>query len=472
MPTYPLGGDANTLIAIDCQEGAGATLLTNTGSLAGTLPGLSPYGAGWVSGVTGLGPGGKAVSFPGTPNGFNVFRAANVAQPASTKWTFSVLIHAKVASGAGNYGSIFNFRYQPYPSWSFPYHTGFYYDPSSGSYEFSLSFTDGNVIHVTVGSGFISEDVDTLLMATYDQDTGIASTWAHYLDGMGAVQTTTVINSPDISKRTLSWGSGGLQLGDNATEGSEQARQGKYARARVETVVRDTAYGAALLALYRNPPPSIDSISPAGGIGGDSVAIVGSNFAVGAVASFGGIDAVTTRVDSTHLTAIAPPHAPGVVDVAVTNPAGVPGTLAGGWTYLTSPAQVVILDAGVGAARNFMLDPGTGDKLIQGGNWVMVRGLPSIAQDLRTSLQLFAGEWFLDQSIGLPWFQSILVKNPNVRFVRSIFADAIQARPGVVGLANLQLDFDRATRVLRVTFSVQTDAGLLENIVVDVPVTP
>jgi hypothetical protein len=47
-----------------------------------------------------------------------------------------------------------------------------------------------------------------------------------------------------------------------------------------------------------------------------------------------------TVVNSTTITAEAPPQQPGVVDVTVTNPDGQHGTVTGGYTYVTGSGNV------------------------------------------------------------------------------------------------------------------------------------
>ena len=85
----------------------------------------------------------------------------------------------------------------------------------------------------------------------------------------------------------------------------------------------------------------------------------------------------------------------------------------------------------------------------------------AIVQSLRVRLQFMQGEWFLDESEGLSYFQEILVKNPNVAQIRRLIADRIVETPGVTTLDSLALDFDRTARTLAVTFKVSTDVGEL-----------
>ena len=94
-----------------------------------------------------------------------------------------------------------------------------------------------------------------------------------------------------------------------------------------------------------SPPaqaPTVTSVSPTSGTtaGGTSVSISGTNFVSGATVAFGGTTATNVNVgSSTTITATAPAHAAGAVNVVVTNPNGLSGTLTNGYTYLNPPPQ-------------------------------------------------------------------------------------------------------------------------------------
>lgn len=91
------------------------------------------------------------------------------------------------------------------------------------------------------------------------------------------------------------------------------------------------------------PGPTATSVTPAMGLvaGGDTVTISGSNFRNGATVKFGGVAATgVTYVNATTLTAIAPAHSLGKVDVMITNDDGQTSTLPNGYRYV-SPAPSI-----------------------------------------------------------------------------------------------------------------------------------
>ncbi len=87
--------------------------------------------------------------------------------------------------------------------------------------------------------------------------------------------------------------------------------------------------------------PSVSSVSPHDGAtaGGATVTIHGKNFAAGSKVEFGSADAAhVTRTNATTLTATAPKHAPGTVDVRVITGAGTSAKAsADQFTYWAPP---------------------------------------------------------------------------------------------------------------------------------------
>lgn len=100
------------------------------------------------------------------------------------------------------------------------------------------------------------------------------------------------------------------------------------------------------------------------------------------------------------------------------------------------------------------IDPATGD--IQ-----LVDGAARVAQQIKVTLLLFLGEWFLDTSFGVPYMEDILVKNPRWGTVNAVLRTRIAAVPGVLRIRRLTLDLNRSTRHLSVTFEAETTFGLV-----------
>jgi len=96
----------------------------------------------------------------------------------------------------------------------------------------------------------------------------------------------------------------------------------------------------------------------------------------------------------------------------------------------------------------------------------------TMTQKIRAALKTFLGEWFLDDSenptVGLPYFQSLFAdKIPTVELAEAIFIDALVNIEGVTNVESLSFDYDRETRLLRVTFKVNItgDGNYVEDVI-------
>jgi hypothetical protein len=120
-----------------------------------------------------------------------------------------------------------------------------------------------------------------------------------------------------------------------------------HAAGAVSVVVTNTGGQSGTLTsgfTYIAPAPTVSSVSPNSGStnGGTAVTITGTNFAAGAMVTFGGTAATNVTVaSSTSITATTPAHAAGAVNVVVTNTGGQSGTLSSGFTYTSSTSTPI-----------------------------------------------------------------------------------------------------------------------------------
>lgn len=97
------------------------------------------------------------------------------------------------------------------------------------------------------------------------------------------------------------------------------------------------------------------------------------------------------------------------------------------------------------------LDPTTGDLDISGNTLHLVDGDDAIRQQLAIRYQFFKGEWQNDLRVGFPYFESVLVKNPDTNVIRGMYRQATVTTPGLDSIENLTLAINPATRVLSVS---------------------
>jgi hypothetical protein len=97
------------------------------------------------------------------------------------------------------------------------------------------------------------------------------------------------------------------------------------------------------------------------------------------------------------------------------------------------------------------------DLRVVNGRMRFFEGKDTIAQKVKIRLQLFQGEWFLDQRIGFPYWQKVFVKNPDLRSLRALYKQAILESPGIASVDNLDLEL--TDRALNLEFDATTDEG-------------
>jgi hypothetical protein len=122
----------------------------------------------------------------------------------------------------------------------------------------------------------------------------------------------------------------------------------------------------------------------------------------------------------------------------------------------------------VGPGLNLKLSD-SGELVLEAGSAALVSGRTAesareaIAQAARCRLRTFLGEWFLDSSIGVPWFEQVLgVKPRGVNAARVLLRDELLKVPGVTAVLEVVLAFDGSTRTLSGTFRAATELGELE----------
>ncbi len=103
------------------------------------------------------------------------------------------------------------------------------------------------------------------------------------------------------------------------------------------------------------------------------------------------------------------------------------------------------------------LDPATGD-LAFPPYWL--RGAAAVAQKVRVRFRFFAGEWFLDRRLGVPYFRDILIKNPDRLVVSTVFRGVLTLTPGIKRVASFSSSLDVSTRTLTADFEATLDNGV------------
>lgn len=83
----------------------------------------------------------------------------------------------------------------------------------------------------------------------------------------------------------------------------------------------------------------------------------------------------------------------------------------------------------------------------------------AIYQRLRIRLLTMLGEHFLFQQEGVPYMESILVKNPDLGEVANLFTATISETEGIRRVVSLDTDYDPVQRTLGISFEVVIESS-------------
>lgn len=109
---------------------------------------------------------------------------------------------------------------------------------------------------------------------------------------------------------------------------------------------------------------------------------------------------------------------------------------------------------------DLLLDRDTHDMVfVNGATPVTQDRRDVVAQRLKIKLMTFLGEWFLDQDIGVPYFQRIFAKQSSRASVDAIFQQQILTTEGVVQILEYNSSLESSTRTFSFTFRVLTEDG-------------
>lgn len=110
---------------------------------------------------------------------------------------------------------------------------------------------------------------------------------------------------------------------------------------------------------------------------------------------------------------------------------------------------------------DILLDVVTDDIDLSTGGLQLVTGIDAILQNSRIRFRFFKGEWFLNTTEGIPYFENILIKNPNSITMQSIFRQVILTTEGIASLSRFNLDTSKVSseRKARLSYTAVSDTG-------------
>lgn len=107
------------------------------------------------------------------------------------------------------------------------------------------------------------------------------------------------------------------------------------------------------------------------------------------------------------------------------------------------------------------LDAKKHDLIIADGDFIVIDNAERVAQQIKIQLLTWLGEWFLDTTHGVPYLDYILVKNPNLELIASIFREQIMKVDDVDFVNSLEIDYNERERTMTVQYEASTSYGLV-----------
>lgn len=111
-----------------------------------------------------------------------------------------------------------------------------------------------------------------------------------------------------------------------------------------------------------------------------------------------------------------------------------------------------------------------GDIMTSGTQFYRDGSKEEAAQNVRTRLKFFTGEWFLNIQDGTPWFPDtnrygILGKGGSYSQKEAIIRRRILLAPAVAGMSSFNIDYDVDTRRLTVKAGIISTSGQTADLV-------
>lgn len=100
----------------------------------------------------------------------------------------------------------------------------------------------------------------------------------------------------------------------------------------------------------------------------------------------------------------------------------------------------------------------SGDLDISTGGLSLVTGIDAIAQHIRNAMMTLRGEIDIDITRGVPYFEEIFVKNPDLGRVEAAFGEVIAGVGGVTRVTSISASLS-TSRLLTLNFRVETEGG-------------
>ncbi len=109
--------------------------------------------------------------------------------------------------------------------------------------------------------------------------------------------------------------------------------------------------------------------------------------------------------------------------------------------------------------KDLKLDPVTWDLAVEDHDLAFVEGVDRVVQSLKIRLRTYLGEFFLDTTVGVPYFQDVLVKNPDLNNIEAVLRSIILEDAEITEVTSFVRNFNTSSRAFSCSFTVNTIYG-------------
>jgi hypothetical protein len=87
-----------------------------------------------------------------------------------------------------------------------------------------------------------------------------------------------------------------------------------------------------------------------------------------------------------------------------------------------------------------------------------------VSQKIENILLFFKGEWFLNYTLGISYFEKIFTKNPDINLINTIFIREVRTITEIIEIIKFETEYDSSLRTFSITFEVKaSDGTIIEN---------
>lgn len=109
--------------------------------------------------------------------------------------------------------------------------------------------------------------------------------------------------------------------------------------------------------------------------------------------------------------------------------------------------------------KDLRLDSTSHDLVVLDYDLSIAEGLDQVTQNIKIRLLFVYNEWFLDANKGVPFYERIGIKDPDIAVVDSIIKSTIVETPGVTQLISYESTYSAQDRSFGATFKCETEYG-------------